>query len=207
MKNRSGFSLLEVVVSSLLMLMLSGALFIGWASGSQAWLVSSRRSQLMTESQIFFRRVEKDLESSSASSLDYVTLPSGCLSYASPYGLRDTANSTLFDASNSNGEVHWPKAVVIYHQMPLRELWWREVAIPPASSAYQVPTPLSQIDLGSGPQPLPSYATGGSKIVSHVDRFDISRESRNLRLTLELKSPQQRGQSEGRYISVTLLRN
>lgn len=204
MKRRAGVTLIELSVASTILLILTGILFASWSSGAQAWLTASQKGDLLVKAQLAFRKIERALEASSGQSRAYENAPSGCLSFASSFGLSDTSGSSQFIASNT-GEVQWQKYVVIYHVLGNHQLMWQEIGIPSTNPAYNVPTPLPSVDFGSGPQSLSSYRSSGKKLLDLIDNFTISSVNRTLTIKVDLSNAS--GTNHQSFTSVTLLRN
>lgn len=198
---RRGFSLLELVVSCALFTLLTGALFFAWIRGTRAWLVASQRADLTTHAQLVLRRLERSLQASASAGLAF---QADILTYPSTFGLTSTGNNTNFASNTSTGDLNWSKYLVWYRASLPRELWMREVAVPGASSAYSQALPLPAADLGSGPQALASYATGGSKVCDNVDTFSTSQAGLLVTVALNLTLP---GGRSGQFSSSTRLRN
>lgn len=204
MKRKAGVTLIELSVASTILLILTGILFAAWSSGAQAWLTASQKGDLLVKAQLAFRKIERSLQASSGQSRAYENTPSGCLSFASSFGLNDTPGSTQFVSLNS-GEVQWQKYVVVYHVLTNHQLMWHELSIPTGNPAYTVPTPLPNVDFGSGAQPLSSYRISGKKLLDHIDGFTISSLNRTLTIKLDLSNSS--GTNHQSFTSVTLLRD
>jgi Tfp pilus assembly protein PilE len=204
MTQRAGVTLIELSVASTILFILTGILFASWSAGAEAWLTASRKGDLLVRAQLAFRKVERSLQASSAQSRAFENTPSGCLSFASSFGLNDTAGSAQFVAS-STGEVQWQKYVVVYHVLTNHQLMWQELPIPTTNPAYNVPTPLPDVDFGSGPQPLSIYRSSGKKLLDLVDSFTISSVNRTLTISIALSNAT--GTNHQSFTSVTLLRN
>lgn len=191
-------TLLELIVSSSLLALLTAALFFSWESGSRAWLVASQRQDLISAAQVVLRRVERVLEASSSAGLAYQNNPA-ILTLPSCFGVN--ATSSEFAASDTTGEVNWQKYTVVYQQGA--QLFWLDLPIPTGNTARTVAAQLPAVDLGSGLHGLPFYATGGAKVADGVGNLTISLSGRAVILKLDMSAS---GRTAS-FSSTTLLRN
>lgn len=70
----------------------------------------------------------------------------------------------------------------VYYRKPDGEVWLRNVDL--VTPTIQ-PMPLNQVDLGSGPQLLTSYCTGGTRLAQSVTSLVVSQSGNSLQLSLQ----------------------
>ena len=127
---RSGFTVVEVIISASMLLALSLLLVVGWSQGMRAWGTVAEKNEVVTQGQRLVRLLERELEGSSTASVETAPSPSS-LSFASSFDL-DTRRQ--FEADAATGSLFWQKRVVYYFQD--QSVYRRELATPVSSPGY-----------------------------------------------------------------------
>lgn len=201
-----GFSLLEVVLSCALLIFLMAMTTLAWVKGARAWVTNSRLVARSNQVALAVRGLERELSQTSNNAL--VTAP-GVLAFPSAYGVRGQAGQDQFHRLATQPiEPQWSKYLVYYYTAADQTLNLREVAIPTTSSAALQPLPLPDADLGSGPQALSGYASGGKVVAGRITLCEFDRQGPTLQVHLGYEESSEGGhlrKSEAR--STTLLRN
>lgn len=193
----------EMLVAAGLFLVITTALLSSFFRGIEAWKQVEQRSVLMNEAQKVFRDVSWELESSSLQTVEWSNSP-GILTFASPFGPRDTASRDQFQVDNASGDLRWDKYVVLYRDALDNTVKKREIPIPGGSAARLTPQVISTVDLGSGTNPPSYYANSGLVVSRDAEMLTVGRLGRSVELTLVLKN--QDGRS-GEFVYSVLVRN
>jgi len=195
---RSGFTVVEVIISASMLLALSLLLVVGWSQGMRAWGTVAEKNEVVTQGQRLVRLLERELEGSSTASVETAPSPSS-LSFASSFDL-DTRRQ--FEADAATGSLFWQKRVVYYFQD--QSVYRRELATPVSSPGYSSPLPISEVDLGSGKRPMTFYTDQGSPVAREVTDATFELDGSRVRVKVRLVTP--RGTPVD-FESVTRLRN
>jgi len=111
-KNKKGFTLVEILFAASLSLLIIGATISAWIFSNKAWSIESVRTSLRVDMMKALETIKTDLR---LSSLTYMTFyPEGAGPYSAvslPVAIVD--NNGLFQL-NANGEIDWDRTV-IYH--------------------------------------------------------------------------------------------
>lgn len=201
MRRRRGGTLLEVLIAAGIFLSLSLLLLAGWSQGTRAWRTVSERNEILGQAQRFLRLTEKELEASSASGVEIRTPTADALSYASTFGISDSQG---FEVDSVSGALRWQKQVILYHDSASQAVLRRQLPVPAGNTAYLSPTPISAINLGSGPKPITFYLNSGEVATRQVTALSFSLEGRRAVVRLTLISD---GGRLANFQSCTLLRN
>ena len=206
MKRRRGVTLIELIVASTLLALLTGALFMGWDTGARSWLTASRKTERLSRLQLALRQIEKGLESSANQGLAFQNAP-GIIAFPMAYPLKSTSGiGFVYQPGTSSPQ--WQKYAVFYFDGASRTLRTREVTIPVANPAATTTTPLTTFDDGSGVKPLSSYATGGAAVAEEIDTMTILAGTQSVEIVVNSSIPQG-GAGAGNLTlhSTTVLRN
>ena len=196
--NRSGFTVVEVLISASMLLALSLLLVTGWSQGMRAWRTVAEKNEVVTQGQRLVRLLERELEASSATSVEVATTPPA-LSFASSF---DLVTRRQFEADAVTGSLNWQKRVVFYFQD--QAVYRRELATTVGSSGYTHPLPTSDIDLGSGIRPFTFYTNQGSPVAREVSEAAFEADGAQVRIRITLVTPKG---TPVTFESVTGLRN
>lgn len=198
---RRGFTLIEVVVSAFLLLLLTGMLLSNWYKASRVFKQNDRHNERRTETQLVLRRLESELPSSSAESLEI--RPDLAIAFASPLGLLGTPNAGQFQVQ-PEGEPIYEKYIILYWNGLDNTLYRREMAIPTGQPARFTPLRISSVNFGSGPKPLTDYLSRGRPVARNVVAFSPNANGYCLELTLDVALSQNISEN---FQSATILRN
>lgn len=201
--SKRGLTLLELTVSAGLFLVVTTVLLSAFFQGVKAWRQGEQRSTLLNDAQSVFSDIEWELESSHLGSVEWSNDP-GILSFASPFGTRESAGRDAFSVDSTTGALRWSKYVLVHHDPTSKTVKKNEWAIPAGSTAESTPQVLSGLDLGSGIQPLSFYAGGGRDLADDVQDFRIKRLGHSIEMTLKLENEKGRSLE---FVSSTRVRN
>ena len=203
-----GNTLLEVMVGGSLLLLITAALFAGWMMGTRAWLSAGRSNDRFGQLLKCTRNLEAQAQVSSSAGLEVQATP-GAVAFCSPYGLRSNNEADRFFSQPNGASPAWQKYLIYYHDTALRQVYWREVAIPTGHSASLSPLGLSEFDPGSGAQPLASYLNSGLMLAQQIDLFQPTLAGGRLTVTLESigVDPSKPGNGRLRATAAVLMRN
>lgn len=195
----------EVLISCALLTVLTGMLTFAWTRGARSWLSASKLSTRLSQIQVLKHRVEVELCGSSA---DGVDCQPAILSFPSAYGLRGTPEAESYFRVSGGTAPLWRKYCLYYWDSANQQVLTREIPIPTGSSAERQALGLSLADVGSGAQPLATYATGGKVLAEQVSRFEVQQEDLMVQLTVETTEAYH-GQTNRtlHVVSSTLVRN
>ena len=203
---RRGVTLIELMVASGLLAVLTAVLFLAWNTGAQSWLTASRKTDRLSRLQLALRQLEKGLESSSSQGLAYQNGPT-IVAFPVAYPLK-TSPATGFVYLPGSSSPQWQKYLVYYFDAPGRSLRAREVAISSTNLAAKTTTPLPAFDDGSGAKPLTNYATSGVVAAEEIDAVSVVAGSQSLEVVVT-SNLSQGGAGGGNFTlhSTTVLRN
>lgn len=176
MRRPAGFTLVELLISCVILGLLLTVTFMIYRMGASAWLKSDAKSELLQIAQVVTAKLNREVESSS---------------YRSASVSADNSAVAFLSARNADGVFvyddvsvipHWQNYVVFYFQASSKSLLRREVGVAgtPAELAAQ------PIDvLGGGP--VDNYRSAGRVMGSGMDncRFSFTPDEQ---LVLEMEA-------------------
>lgn len=177
---RRGLSLLETMISAVLLGILTSLLFFVYRMGASSLMKGQAQTELLQDVQASSSRLLREIERSTYASLSLDPPPPGGPATAiSLLSAIDPAGQFAYDPAV--GEPTWQKYVVLYYDAPSEELRWREVVLAAGSPEARTPGPIEQYQ-GSA---LATYRNGGRTIARHVTRCELSFADGTVTLLLE----------------------
>lgn len=183
MNRRRALSLMELLISCALFSLLVALLTLAWIRGSRAWLSASAVTQRLSQMQALRHRIERELQESTAASLDTQSNP-GILSFASPRGLRTNSQGDLYTRIAGTALPQWQRYSLYWWNPDTQSLYGREIPLPAGHPNRQIALPLPQVSnlFTASPQPLATYANPTADppntrlLADHVSLFQVIQE-------------------------------
>lgn len=192
---KRGVTLLEVLIASAVMLIIVGAVFFLYVTGTRAWLVGRGQADLLQELLVVQGQVERDVSSSIYASL---SIGPGNASFSVLSGQLPAG-----DYQVSNGVVEWQKYLVFYldPEKQVRRLEVPLVATAPQRISAQ---PIDSYDDGSGPRPISAYLSGGKILGRHVANLTVTCSPVTRVVSVTIEGSKKRADSSGLTQRLTL---
>jgi len=181
-RDRSGMTLIELMISMGLFLLLIAALFAIFFLGGKAWRKTDDRYELLRNTQVVLAQIAREAERSSSFSVSM--LPGRAVSFLSP--MNDAGNFV----TDSFGDVSWERYLVFYHDAATQEVRLVDIPLLPASFERRTPQPIDRFVSLSGVQPLANYLVGGRILGRRITLFEPEMPPATRRLDLRLRSVQ-----------------
>jgi prepilin-type N-terminal cleavage/methylation domain-containing protein len=195
-KRKRGFTLLETIIASSLLLLLTTALFMGWSTASRSWLGMFRSTTRLTQMEVALRQLQVRLQDASSTAIYQTTPATPALAFSSPWSM---GNADTYGYQTGSFNPSWQKYSVYYLNTNAYTLDYTELAIPPTTPASISACTIEQWAGPSGLQPLSFYCTGGNSTAYPVDTFAIARTGAVIQITLSSIPPvPSRGSGNGR---------
>lgn len=174
-----GFTLVELMVSCMILGLLLTITFLMYRMGASAWLKSDAKSELLQIAQVVTSKFNRDVEGSSFRSASLAADGSGVAFLTA----KDENGVFVYDPVTVMPR--WQKYIVLYFQPDNKTLFRREVSVlgePPEHAAMPIDS------LGD---PLESYFSGGQPMATKIDelRFSMSPDEQ---LVMEMSASKRR---------------
>lgn len=176
---RSGHTLLELVVTGVILLLLMAALMGVYAVGTRSWAQTESQGHLLSDLQVASVSLTQELE---RSAYDGLTVNDDALSVLSA---ADSEGRLELDLAS--GAIHWQRYLIFYFDSQAQALRRLALSLDSAAPQRTVPAPLETWSGPQGARPLLDYRTGGTVIARGVTGvfFEIPAQTRLVRISLE----------------------
>ena len=108
-KKTRGFTLSEVLVSGILLVIIFGLVFQMLIPAKKFWLLGDKRSEVQINARIAFEKMSRDLQSSNFDSITILSGSTPAISMLSPYNTSDSITV------NTDGTLMWQKYIIYYN--------------------------------------------------------------------------------------------
>ncbi|MGE0494900.1 MAG: type II secretion system protein J [Vulcanimicrobiota bacterium] len=160
--NRRGFTLGELLVGALITGLLLAMLFAIFRTGASAWHKTDAQADLTGSLQRIGARFVACLEQADLQTVQV----SPDRRILAAVVATDAAGNLHRDA---NGDLLWQRYVLFWWDSVRQEVYTREL---PHANIPQGEF-LTDVDLGSGPQPLSFYANSGRRLAGEITDFEV----------------------------------
>ena len=197
-RRKRAITLLETMVASTLLLLLTTALFASWNLAAQSWQGMLRSTTRLTGLEVALKKIQLQLQDASLQAV-YQNAPAiPALAYSSAWGLAGSSNSTTYCQQPSALAPLWQKYGLYYLDTNVYTLDHLEIPIPAGDPASLLAVGLDQWNGPSGIQPLAFYCSGGAVVLSAIDTFAIQRSSGLITVTISSPPTAVSGSGTGR---------
>ena len=197
-RKATGFTLIEVLISSIIMFMLVGILFFMVIRGKMAWHASTARSASRQDLQVTSWKIAHELKGTDISLItDGSTGNLNAFSFISAYD----QNSNF--VTDSSGSPLWQKYVIYYIPSGTSKLIRKEIAVDPSQSATLKALTVSQLTGyldGKGIVASPSVIS--LKLTPNTGENYVT-----LELSTETKNRQGKTDKQSRQMTIAIYNN
>lgn len=190
MRRPRGITIVELIVTSVILGLLGLLTVVLFRTGASGWKKLEAQSGLLADYEVFNEKLSREVQRSNFSSASKADTPD------------DTGTTLAFlSAMDDNGEFAldtdspaptfepvWQRYLVFYWDKPSGRLYLNEVKLVAGSPEMNAPEPLELYDAGTGD--INDYRTGGRLLMTSVDKCQFKLE--DMMLTVEIGAKKSR---------------